>query len=473
MSHPLENYIREHRDEFDSFQPSPEMWSKIDAGLNKPHFFKSTFSWLKYFVFGASVVALVLYFNLNPSNPTLTTSTEHHPAPASVETKSIDSANHIITEIKSAKFESASIVKSLSSGDEQSPDNLDKAIPSTHPEEPNLLTSSANTILTTDPVSSKTGYHYEPPFAPDTLFEGVKRLEINCNDADINVTANSGNQIFFRKEFNFQEHGLVIGKNGHKMEYARKDSTLVVTLINLSKTKVVIGSASYYALLSFDIPKETELVINDSYGNISVKDMKGNSLEMKNTSGNINLENIISNMQLKLGYGNLNLRNTKGAVAAELTSGDIFILDHTGNIDVKTSYGNQKYHGLTGNIKTQSTSGDIKILDMTGNADLTSKYGNVILESFKGTPSIDVVSGDVSGKMIELTGNTRINSKYGNIKMALVNPYKSLGFDLSVKYGTITIDKDGEKLVSEDKLMISQGTILLKSSAESGDQIFK
>ncbi|MCE3279681.1 MAG: hypothetical protein K0S44_1872 [Bacteroidetes bacterium] len=472
MSHPLETYIRENRHEFDSFQPSPEIWSKIDTGLNKAHFFKSTFSWLKYFVFGASAVAIIVYLNLDSDNPSIIPANQFSTT-SSEETKSVDTVNHLVPEINLAEFQATPIVQSLPLAEKQVPNNYNLTIQTVHPEENEVTTPPVTANVTTGSLSPKNGDHYEPPFAPDTLFEGVKRLEINCNNADIDVTSNSGNQIFFRKEFNFQEHGLVIGKNDHKMEYTRKDSTLVVTLINLSKTKVVIGSASYYALLSFDIPKETELVINDSYGNISVKDMKGTNLEMKNNSGNIKLENIISNMQLKLGYGNLDLRNTKGTVSAELTSGDIFILDHRGNIDVKTSYGNQKYHGLTGNIKTQSTSGDIKIMDMTGNADLTSKYGNIILEGFKGIPSIDVISGDVSGKMVELTGNTHINSKYGNIKMALVNPYNSMGFDLSVKYGTITIDKDGEKLLSEDKLMINQGTILIKSSVESGNQIFK
>ena len=63
----LENYIKMNRNQFETLSPSDALWAKIDVSIAKPITVASKLSWLKYFGFGASVIAVVVYLKVNSS----------------------------------------------------------------------------------------------------------------------------------------------------------------------------------------------------------------------------------------------------------------------------------------------------------------------------------------------------------------------------------------------------------------------
>ena len=100
-------------------------------------------------------------------------------------------------------------------------------------------------------------------------------------------------------------------------------------------------------------------------------------------------------------------------------------------------------------------------------------YGSVRLDDCIGNLSISAISGDISGKNVELLESMSTTSKYGSVDMQLVNELNSLSFDLKTTYGEINIDKNGEKMNSDNVLLIDKGKILVKGVTNSGDQSYK
>src|ERR1700741_1066597 len=68
MSDKFEMYVREHRDALDTHEPSAELWQKINAKNNPLRSIKSRLSWLKYFAYGASAIALIVVYKLSANN---------------------------------------------------------------------------------------------------------------------------------------------------------------------------------------------------------------------------------------------------------------------------------------------------------------------------------------------------------------------------------------------------------------------
>ena len=416
----------------------------------------------------------------------------------------------------------------------------------------------------------------------DTLFSGIKRLEIN-SPFDVNVNGNERTTIAFKADISWKTKGWVVKKPVYELKYDRQDTVLKISVIG-GNTVVLVGSFESNGILNFEVPKTTNVIIDDSYGDVNAVGLEGNICQIKNSSGDVHLNNMHTNVTAKLSYGDLTAQNIQGAnceiqnssgdvhlnninanmtaklaygdliarniqgatceihsssgnvtldtlnadltikmnygdlsakniqaktcdiqnssgdmlldniiadlkitqtfgditlknivgnITANSSSGDISANRISGNMTTLTSMGDQHYQNLQGNIHSNSTSGTIRIVDMKGDALIASTFGDVMLENLTGNPSIDVKSGSITGKRIELTDSLNVKSTYGDIKMDIVNAYNSLSFDLLTDNGTITIDKDGQKMREAESLKLTNGKIHIKGYTASGDQTYK
>ena len=136
------------------------------------------------------------------------------------------------------------------------------------------------------------------------------------------------------------------------------------------------------------VPATLNLKLKNSYGNLFLQDASG-KLDINVSYGNFKMGELTGPVELKLSYGN-------GEVE-KISSGDIVVrysnldVEHAGNVDVSNSYSNIDF----GNSK---------------DVDLTNKYGNLTWRSLN---------------------NLDGYSKYGSIKVGKL--YESLTFD--VMYG--------------------------------------
>jgi len=483
MSSTLENFIREHRNELDVYTPSAAVWSGIEAGIHQPTFIQSKVSWLKYTGFSASVIAALVYLKITTSDSgTMETRPAELKAPTSAVTAAISA--EAPAEIK------ANVI--LPAPETQPAEVNQQSSAATSPapvQEPKNVVTTATTVsaeAVVAPAVSQTAVAPDPPYASsgiwmaskdtlkiDTVFSGVKKIEVESSNFDINITSVAGDRVSFKTGSKSQSHGIMMGKHKRNIKYGVKDEVLKITEEKESGNFGVTGCETETAVMNFEVPVSTDAVIHSSSGDVSVKGLQGKVCNITIKSGDVKLENLNTELILATTSGDLSATSITGKVSAKVTSGDVSFSDLKGNMDLNITSGDQQYKNITGNIKVESTSGDLKIIGMHGNATVISNSGDIILEDYKGSPTLKTNSGDIQGKNVELTEGMDARTHNGDIRMKLMNSFSSLSFDLDTNYGSINIDKDGQTLEEDKKLVLKNGNILIKAHTSSGDQSYR
>jgi hypothetical protein len=142
------------------------------------------------------------------------------------------------------------------------------------------------------------------------------------------------------------------------------------------------------------------------------------------------------NMRLKNSYGNLYLQDASGRMTINVGYGNLKVGELSGPIDLKLSYGNGEIEKVSdGDIVVRYS--NLEIED-TGNVDVSNSYSNIDFGKSKNV--------DLENKYGNLTWSSLNNldgySKYGNVKVSKL--YKSLTFDVmyggGIKVGWISKD---------------------------------
>ena len=535
MKNNLESFVKEHKAEFNTFEPSAAIWQNIDtSSITSTSTTISKVTWLKSFIFGASVLSGVFYVALKPENTppsnknqvvnttVLPTKKEteriekkNDSLPHNVSNNSRETNNTLTVNRNHSLFATA---KSDKNGETViTIESVRKTeIPPTSMQEgnalstPPLLSKLPNPpqlpALPESPISSKKATH---PFSKghdsktlimtDTVFSGIKSIEVNSSFSDISIRTNDGDKTalnFSIPENDDQKKSQrkkVNAKNNEQQQqifFEIKDSNLIVT-INC-KEKIIRRSdkdlQSYY--LDFTLPKNTDVTINNRSGDVFMNGIEGSHCTIFSTMGNISTENSSTKLDLKSNIGEISvetnngpvsinstlgdvsLKNINGDLNIENSSGDISVQNIIGNSQVKTSLGDQNFSHITGEINSKSSSGYVEIIQMKGNLNISSSLGDIFLSDYNGNPVLSSSSGNITGEKIEILDNIQLTTTLGDVKMELINRLDELNFDLTTTLGDLIIEKEGIKIQEEKKLQLNKGRILIKADTNSGNQVF-
>jgi DUF4097 and DUF4098 domain-containing protein YvlB len=509
MTDKLKTFIQENQQELDVFEPSQELWNKIDSGmnLNKTKWIKSKWlSGLKYFGFSASVFVIVFIFfkKSNPENIKLKIDEKSFVSAIKSEKHGSSEKDQIKENTKENQFQILKKDTPINKKEELK-DNLPKQereidqIPSL-----TVPPVSGNDISKTDtsgksPIIEKTGFtekiktkqrDVHSNLISDTLFFGIKRLEINVCFFDINVEASLSDTVKLHSEINTETKGLVINKTEYKLKYEKKDSVLVVSMPRSGGNILIVGSLRQEAILNFIIPELTEVIINNESGNVAVAGLKGKPCRVKNNYGNINVSEMHTDVDLNSATGDLLLDMISGNIKAETSFGDITIKDVKGTICfVKSNVGNVKMSSIQSDVEIKLATGDLSLSKITGNiaietsfGDITgselkgktcrikSKVGNVKLSEIYSDINVGTTTGDLTFN--GATGNIKAETSYGN------QLFENVSGDIILK--GFTGDIKIKKIIGNLNITNSYGDVRLEESvgdliinAQSGDVIGK
>lgn len=507
MRNDLETFVKSHREAFDTFEPSVTIWQTIDTGIQTPaSITASKIAWLKPFVFGASILTGITYFAINSNeDPLPQKKTSNSNIIPNTESK-----NNELDQKDEEHSLIAPIIKDTNIRQKGGPTLMARAQSNERGETivtlENPITREERTeivkpylpIIPIEPLSLIMGATNNEIIINDTVFSGIKKIEINSSLTDIDIKTNISSSTHVNysveetQEKNNKRKEKTDQTSNNKISYTINNETLIITINQPGNNCVSRGNNRMKTMnLNLDIPKEASVTIKNSLGDIAIKGIEGEECVIYNTMGNVVIENTNAKLDMTVVSGDLTLRENQGNLTAEVGRGD-FIVDHflgniqmntrtgdselsniTGNVDIQSSLGDQKYEQITGNIKSSCSSGDVRISNVKGNVDLSSSLGDIDFENYIGNPTINSSSGDISGTNVELIDMITIESTIGDIHFDLVNKMDDLSFDLETNIGTININKDGHKIEGTDKLVINKGKILVKGSTNSGDQSFK
>ncbi|MES2679076.1 MAG: DUF4097 family beta strand repeat-containing protein [Bacteroidota bacterium] len=236
--------------------------------------------------------------------------------------------------------------------------------------------------------------------AVDTLFKGIKRVEIEGLYCDVNLTTHAENNVSIKGEMNFKFKGVILKKPDYIFHCTQKDSVLLVKLETTQKSSVFIGgSINHEGLLNFVMPKQTTLVVRNASGKLTATGLEGSSCHLGNS------------------YGNIVATNIKSKLEVRSSSGDVVLSQVTGSVNCKASYGNINIKGVTGNMLISSSSGNISLSEVKGNAGIACSYGNIDLDKIDGELNLSSASGNITGAGLN-ANKINIKSSYGFVKIS-------------------------------------------------------
>jgi len=147
------------------------------------------------------------------------------------------------------------------------------------------------------------------------------------------------------------------------------------------------------------VPKNYDLKLYSSGGNLSVKDITG-KIETNTSGGNIKIDNTSGNLEAYTAGGNVAISVSSGDIKVSTSGGKISVNNFEGNIDVSTAGGDIVLDGKNGKIDASTAGGSIK-LDYEGKnmgIDMSTLGGN-INASLPGDFDADADIGTLAGKI--------------------------------------------------------------------------
>lgn len=464
MRDPLKECIDQHRAELDVAVPSEKLWTNIETAMiaTIPAVgVTSAIPWLKYFVFGLSSVAGagIVYTVLSSSSPQAE-QMNTTPAPANTVVVS-EPQTAPAAQTPAAEFTLMNTAAPLLPQNDASP----AVVLNTPPPQQDSLPQTTERVGAAVTVN-----------ANDSVFTGIKRVEIISSAATVTVNGTSGNEVSTSRR-NVEGANL-------KVDYKRTDTLLQITLrTECSENKKGRRNRKVCVSLSVgttaepeftaNVPTGTSVIVQNTYGNTRVNDVTGAVCEVRTSSGDVKLASVNALTNVVASYGDLHASNINGNLTARLSSGSAVVNSVKGNVDVVSTYGDQHLTDITGNLKANGSSGNISVTNLRGDINANTTYGDINVTDFKGSARLVSSSGSIVGVNVELTANSTFATTYGDVNMTLVNPLEALSFELATTHGDITVDKNGEQFHEENRLNLKRGNILIKSTSSSGDQVFR
>ena len=543
----LKTFIKENKQAFDSFEPSKDLWTKIDTNMSTTQNFpiKSKWvSWLKYIGLSSVIVVAITYsyHQLNKNETSNILSSTRSTSPALIKTVETEPTENNSQELltntdntKETSLTKKTVATTIQKQNAALPAiSITDSIPNTLEQivaysDPRINSSATSTIQHKSRFKQvKNTGNNATKMIVDTLFSGIKRLEIDASFFDIHIQSNQRDKVIFHGELNTKMRGLFLSKMDCKIKYEQKDSVLHVFIETKGNLAVGFGSIEQTAVLNFDVPPTIDVVANNSSGDIKLEGLKGGNCIVTAQYGDVKIENANTNLNLQIGSGDLILNNMKGDITAlssygnqtleningninlKNKSGDISIINLKGDIKLESGYGAQRLGGINGKIVSKNSSGDISIKKSTGDINTVLNFGNLNIENnagnitvknnsgdidvktsngdiniaaiygdikimeSKGDLSIVSKSGDITGKNIEVKEKSDLSASYGNIKMDFKNDFNDLSFDLKAELGYLNVNKNGQKIKGDNGvLFLNQGKIHIKGYTASGDQEYE
>jgi uncharacterized protein involved in outer membrane biogenesis len=108
------------------------------------------------------------------------------------------------------------------------------------------------------------------------------------------------------------------------------------------------------------VPREYNLDVNTSGGNVSVSTIKG-TIRGGTSGGNIDVVKVEGPINMRTSGGNLHAEEVTGKVAMETSGGNVDVASVTGDVDVSTSGGNIRLGNVDGVVRAETSGGDVVV----------------------------------------------------------------------------------------------------------------
>ena len=264
-----------------------------------------------------------------------------------------------------------------------------------------------------------------------------------------------------------------------KIKYTHRGNTLTVWV---EIPPHITGQTKGF--LRFTVPRNVLLKVENTSGKIVVNGIGSETISLTTTAGSINANNIPCNAVLSSMTGAINCKTINGNMMASSTSGNIHakgvkgfarIYCTTGSVNldgvaneanVITTTGTQFISGAHSNVSASASTGRIELAGVKGIIKATTTTGNITINDASGEIEATTESGAIKGHSVMVTGNSNFEGGSGNIEIELLNPSKTLSYNLKSTRGKL----EAENIRETKNLIVNQGATKITGTTTSGSQ---
>jgi len=149
----------------------------------------------------------------------------------------------------------------------------------------------------------------------------------------------------------------------------------------------------------------------------------GNAININTKSGNIE-------SSADLLCSKINIESSSGRIRLNSISAD--------TVSVKNSSGNINIDSIRGNVSVKSSSGDVDIGNINGEASIESNSSRIVIDKFTGILTAKSSSGRIQCTVAEARGDITLTTSSGNINCSIIETEGDIS--LSSSSGTVRLN---------------------------------
>ncbi|MPQ47483.1 DUF4097 family beta strand repeat protein [Marinifilum sp. N1E240] len=291
-------------------------------------------------------------------------------------------------------------------------------------------------------------------------YKGVKSIELKGSFCDVEINGEDRSDVRFE--------GVIKGKSSKKKKFAiRHELNGGVLSIWIESPNSFYGNIN--GELSLKVPSDIKLNIRNSSGDLYCENIVSRYSKFRASSGDLNIQKIKGDLDIVTSSGEILVKDLIGNLTSESSSGDQEIKYIVGNVTSKASSGDLEFKDIEGDIQSRTSSGDIEIERLTGRLKNVSSSGGIEISDSKTVLHLTTTSGDIQGDNLVLVGESFFDTTSGNVTLSLRNDPDQLSFDLRASSGNL---RAGNR-TADKKLYMANGDIWIHGKSSSGDQSYR
>jgi len=195
-----------------------------------------------------------------------------------------------------------------------------------------------------------------------------------------------------------------------------KDSDLAREFLGLMELKVEekgdgVVIKTYYPEEEYN--KRTRKKIKNFSISYTINIPENVSLQMKNSFGNIVMDNISGQFSVTNSFGKVDAANLDGETELNNKFGSITAVRCGGNTRIGNEHGSLDIQHIRGDLVARNTFGPIKVVDVSGNAQITGGHGAVTAEEIVGDATIETSFSALT--CANIGGRVTIRNSHGKV----------------------------------------------------------
>jgi hypothetical protein len=138
------------------------------------------------------------------------------------------------------------------------------------------------------------------------------------------------------------------------------------------------GSSDLDVRFSIQVPREYNLNVRTSGGDIDVRNIKGGVLG-KTSGGNLVVRDVEGTVKMETSGGNILSERVNGTVSFETSGGNVEIASTAGSVDATTSGGDIRVSDVVGEVRVETSGGNVSVKVSGGNKGIhaSTSGGNI------------------------------------------------------------------------------------------------